>query len=254
MKNKTHSAGPRFLTDSPAGLAVLLLALLLSAQAFSCAQEGQAALLAPGVLRLHILADSDAPADQAVKLRVRSFVLDWFSERQGAVQSKADALRLLKRRGAELTGAIGRQLSEEGVPCRVSLSLTRCYFPTRSYGRAVFPCGFYDAARIRLGSGRGHNWWCVLYPGLCLTEEAWDVSPAPEPPAAGAEPAGSADAKKEEPPALTGIPPSVTFSLRLLPKLRLSVPASAAKDRLLLPAFGTGGAQDAGSSPRPPAL
>lgn len=267
MKTRICGAGPRFLTDSFWGLALLLFALLLSMQTLRRAQENQAALLAPGVLRLHILADSSASADQEVKLQVRSLVLDWLSARRDALSCKADVLRLLKQQGRELTGDIDRRLLAEGVSYRSSLSLARCYFPRRVYGGAVFPCGFYEAARITLGSGRGHNWWCVLYPGLCLTDEAWDLSPAPNPRTAGSaagvspdETAGEgrsngadgAGTQKGGPPASADVPPSVTISFRLLPQLKLSVPVSAPEGGLPFPAFSNGSTQDTSFSLRPP--
>ena len=63
-------------------------------------------------------------------------------------------------------------LKQQGFDYHASLQLTNCYFPTRIYGDYVFPCGYYDAARITLGKGEGHNWWCVLYPQFCFVEEA----------------------------------------------------------------------------------
>ena len=60
----------------------------------------------------------------------------------------------------------------------VQLELTRDYFPSKAYGDLVFPCGVYDAARITIGSGKGRNWWCVLYPSLCFVDSVHAVVPA----------------------------------------------------------------------------
>lgn len=60
-------------------------------------------------------------------------------------------------------------LADSGCEADVDLNLSHDHFPARTYGNAFFPCGYYDAARITIGKGKGRNWWCVLYPGLCFT-------------------------------------------------------------------------------------
>ena len=60
-------------------------------------------------------------------------------------------------------------LKKEGVSYRAQAKVTSCYFPDKRYGDIIFPEGEYEALRITLGSGKGHNWWCVLYPSLCFT-------------------------------------------------------------------------------------
>jgi len=57
------------------------------------------------------------------------------------------------------------------------MELTDCYFPTKTYGDMVFPCGTYEAVRVKIGEGKGHNWWCVLYPPLCFTDSSYAVVP-----------------------------------------------------------------------------
>ena len=67
--------------------------------------------------------------------------------------------------------------SELGIPLDVKLSVSRTFFPTKSYGDLTFPQGMYDAVEIRLGAGRGRNWWCVLYPELCFPDLTHAVVP-----------------------------------------------------------------------------
>ena len=57
------------------------------------------------------------------------------------------------------------------------MEVTECYFPTKTYGDMVFPCGTYDAVRVEIGKGKGHNWWCVLYPPLCFVDSTYAVVP-----------------------------------------------------------------------------
>ena len=68
-------------------------------------------------------------------------------------------------------------IKEQGFSCTADIRLEWAHFPTRIYGELTFPCGVYDAVRVVLGSGSGHNWWCVLYPSLCFTSESFAVMP-----------------------------------------------------------------------------
>lgn len=141
----------------PALLALLLLVALLP-------QKADAPLTAAGVLRLHILANSDSEADQALKLRVRDALLPLFE----AVPTYEDARAFVLDHGAALLEACEAVLRAERVPYGVQLLLGVCDFPDRVYNGVPFPAGAYDALRVVLGDGAGHNWWCVLFPPLCI--------------------------------------------------------------------------------------
>ena len=67
--------------------------------------------------------------------------------------------------------------ADQAAPNGVTVEVTKDYFPTKAYGDMVFPCGTYDAVRITIGQGKGHNWWCVLYPSLCYTDSIRAVVP-----------------------------------------------------------------------------
>ena len=134
------------------------------------------ALLSPGrgnifptapareVLRLHILANSDEAADQAVKLRVRDALLPLFQ----ATPSYADARAFVLDHGAALLELCQQTLAACGVSYGAQLLLGVSQFPDRTYAGVLFPAGAYDALQIVLGAGAGHNWWCVLFPPLCV--------------------------------------------------------------------------------------
>ena len=122
------------------------------------------------VLRLHVLADSDSPADQKLKLQVRNAILRESEEifadagsREEAVAAATEALPRLKAAGdAALIGA--------GSGDRVHVELCRMYFTKRIYeDGTTLPAGNYEALRVIVGSGRGKNWWCMLFPKLCLS-------------------------------------------------------------------------------------
>jgi len=155
----------------------MTLVCLLSAGLLACAgsrarQEALAGRIAPAVLRFHILADSDRRADQQVKLEVRSLILDYLQEKLSPDADKAETTAYVRDHAGEIRDVADRYLENRRMPYRSRLEITNCYFPARSYGSVTFPCGRYDAVRITLGSGQGHNWWCVLYPQFCFLDVA----------------------------------------------------------------------------------
>ncbi len=158
-------------------LGCFILALLLGLGQVQKEREALAGRLAPSILRFHILANSDGKEDQQVKLEVRSLILDYIRKLLPDDAGKAGtAACLLKNRDA-IEHCADRYLSENGFDYQASLQVTQCYFPTRVYDRIVFPCGTYDAVRITLGKGKGHNWWCVLYPRFCFVDAACSETP-----------------------------------------------------------------------------
>ena len=133
-------------------------------------QEALAGRIAPAVLRFHVLADSNRKEDQEIKLEVRSLILDYLREHLSPDAGKAATVDYVRGHSSEIRNLADQYLQTCQVPYRSRLQITNCYFPTRSYGNVTFPCGRYDAVRITLGSGRGHNWWCVLYPQFCFLD------------------------------------------------------------------------------------
>ena len=157
-------------------LPLLLLSLLLSMGNLQKRREALADRIAPSILRFHILANSDSKTDQAVKLEVRSFLLDYIRDHlPESADSKNEVSGWLFKNKTSLETAASRFLAEKQMPYSAALSLERTWFPTRVYDDLVIPCGTYDAARLILGKGKGHNWWCVLYPSLCFLDESHGI-------------------------------------------------------------------------------
>ncbi len=148
----------------------LFTAFLLSMSLRLESSEALAERISPDILRFHVLADSDSSEDQRLKLGVRDLVIDYIRPLLGDEASKEETVALVSSRQQEIESLAHDYLLSQGKDCPVSLTLTRDYFPTKAYGDLVFPCGTYDTARLTIGSGRGHNWWCVLYPPLCYTD------------------------------------------------------------------------------------
>ena len=138
--------------------------------------ENLAAKICPAVLRLHVIGASNSDQDQQVKLQVKSFVVKQISSWNAS--SKDELVLKIQNRQTSLADAIrSYAASELGIPLDVKLSVSRTFFPTKSYGDLTFPQGMYDAVEIRLGAGRGRNWWCVLYPELCFPDLTHAVVP-----------------------------------------------------------------------------
>lgn len=127
---------------------------------------GQQKALAEQMVRLHVVANSDSEADQAVKLRVRDAVLAQASPWLAQAESREEALEILSAHLPELA-RIGAETAGEGVAVTASLE-AEAWFPTKEYEDFALPAGRYTALRLTLGKGEGHNWWCVVFPPLCL--------------------------------------------------------------------------------------
>lgn len=122
-------------------------------------------------VRLHIRAESDSEEDQAVKLKVRDAVLTATEALLGQCESASQAGQLITE-NLELFRETAREtLRKEHAEYDVQVSFGDTYFPVRNYGEATLPAGTYHSLIITLGSGRGHNWWCVMFPPLCYAGE-----------------------------------------------------------------------------------
>lgn len=121
------------------------------------------------VFRLHILANSDEDYDQELKLRVRDKILliseNLFaqcSDVREAVKISQDNLDLLKN-------AAQKVIAFYGYTYDARVYVTKEYFNTRKYDNFTLPAGIYDSLKIEIGEGKGHNWWCVMFPSVCIS-------------------------------------------------------------------------------------
>lgn len=142
----------------------LLLALCVGTMAGVWAQRTQKEITGQ-MVRLHVLAVDDSDTEQAVKLMVRDKVLEYLRPVLENTENAEDAQEIIGAsleniRSAALTAADGRE---------VTVSLSEEYYPTRQYDGFSLPAGKYNSLRVVLGEGKGHNWWCVVYPPLCIT-------------------------------------------------------------------------------------
>ena len=144
----------------------LLIALLVSFAWGTWADRTQQGL-SDKVLRLHVLANSDSAADQALKLKVRDSVLETASAILADCPDRETAERRLFAALPEIEDAARARIAAEGETQTVTAELRPTVFPTREYEDFTLPAGEYLALRVVLGEGEGHNWWCVVFPPLC---------------------------------------------------------------------------------------
>lgn len=158
---------------SKKSLISLTLAIVVLAVSTACfdAESRQSSVSAycdaNSIFRLHIIANSNSTEDQAVKLEVRDAVLEYEAENLDAV-SAAKTREELMTHGAELLEIIEGVLRSNGFDYGAQMLVGTFPFPDREYNGVLYPAGDYDAFRVILGDGAGENWWCVMFPPLCI--------------------------------------------------------------------------------------
>lgn len=128
--------------------------------------------LREGLIRFHVVANSDAPEDQAVKLRVRDAVLDSIRDDLHNVADMDAAREYLQENLSKIGQIANETLHAAGFEETAVVSLCREAFDLRKYETFSLPAGVYESLRIVIGEGQGHNWWCVAFPELCVPATA----------------------------------------------------------------------------------
>lgn len=121
------------------------------------------------VVRLHVLANSDSEEDQALKLKVRDAILSYVSPRVIDSASREEAMKIISIAMNEIENIAQDVVTKEGYAYDVDVTLTLEEYPTRNYEAMSFPSGEYVSLRVLIGEAEGQNWWCVLFPPLCLS-------------------------------------------------------------------------------------
>ena len=158
-------------------IVVLVLALLLVSSALTVVSalgdfRVQCESVSEKVLRLHVLANSDSEEDQQLKLKVRDAILAESDELFFTSQNKAEAMENILKNREQIETLAEDTLRQNGCTHPVEIQLAEVYFNTRTYGDVTMPAGYYDALQVKIGVGAGKNWWCVLFPALCVPSAA----------------------------------------------------------------------------------
>lgn len=133
-----------------------------------CGFEGTCNAIRKDVVRLHILANSDSEADQALKTVVRDAVTEKTVGWLDGVTDEQEALTVIETYLPQLQAVAQQTVYEQGFAYPVQVSLCDMYFSTREYEDITMPAGTYTAVRIEIGQAQGKNWWCVVYPPMCI--------------------------------------------------------------------------------------
>ncbi|MGI6745608.1 MAG: Stage II sporulation protein R (spore_II_R) [Firmicutes bacterium ADurb.Bin300] len=149
-------------------LRALICGLTLAAIFYVTSFASTANSVRSDCVRLHILANSDSDKDQSLKLKVRDVLLKSGEELFSGSVSPDDVKQELEKSKEKLISAAEKVILDEGFEYGVDIYFIEEYFTTRSYGEYTLPAGRYKAVKVVIGEGKGHNWWCVMFPPLCL--------------------------------------------------------------------------------------
>lgn len=140
------------------------------------------------LIRFHVIANSNSPLDQALKYKVRDEIIKTMSPYFAGVEDVSIARRVISGHAGDISAAAGKVIREYGYDYSVTVCMGRYQFPDKTYrldnrqnpdlpGEITLPAGDYEAVRVIIGSGRGANWWCVLFPPLCFVNPLDTVAP-----------------------------------------------------------------------------
>lgn len=148
---------------------VLIACIISIACSCVCSFGEECSFIRENTLRLHILANSDSPADQALKLKIRDAVLSHSGELFSGCDTRQKMVGAAQEQLSDIQRIAEQTAMHNGYDLPVTVSITDMFFETRRYDNVLLPAGTYTAVRIELGEAAGKNWWCVLYPPLCVS-------------------------------------------------------------------------------------
>lgn len=128
--------------------------------------------LSEDLIRLHVVGASDSEEDQRIKLQVRDAIVTYLKDDMNAAGDTQEAKQYLEAKLSDLEQVANTVLKSAGVSDEATVSLGRENFPTRDYDTFSLPAGVYESLRVNIGSAAGRNWWCVVFPSLCLPATA----------------------------------------------------------------------------------
>ena len=212
-----------------------LLALGLGLGGFWLCKQNDQTCFYPGLIRFHIIANSNSVVDQALKYQVRDAIVKDMSGKFAGVKDIITAKKVAQVNIKRVHDLTIQQISNEGKNYPARVEMGRYFFPPRKYNYKVasttgvstreitLPAGRYETVRVVIGQGKGDNWWCVLFPPLCLTDPVGVVKTTKSP----------LKAKETEPAFRLDTPQTVTAWATIPAEAREKAPAEA-KDKVLL--------------------
>lgn len=158
-------------------IAILLISIagihIMKANSLKAAQLQEG--IAHEIIRFHVIANSDSPQDQALKLKVKEALVEEMSIYLSKAEDIYEAREIISSKLANLQTLAQDLIDNYGYSYPVTVSLESCYFPIKVYGDYTFPAGTYEALRVKIGEAEGQNWWCVMFPPLCFVDETYSI-------------------------------------------------------------------------------
>ena len=152
----------------------LVLIILFSIYVFICAfsyVNAVSANISSSVFRLHVIANSDSAEDQNLKYLVRDALIDYMNSVSKNSNSKDEAISIAYQHKSDFYKIAKKVINDNGYDYNVNISIGNFAFPTKNYGDISLPAGYYDALKVEIGNASGQNWWCVMFPPLCILED-----------------------------------------------------------------------------------
>ena len=149
------------------------LVLILAAYALMLMRDRYA--LGKNIIRLHVVGETNSVEDQEIKLMVKDAILDQLEQLLAEAKTKEESRLILMNNLDTIQNTAQNALNQSGVFSDVRISLKKEAFPTRVYDTFTLPAGVYDSLRVVIGEGNGKNWWCVVFPSLCIPAVSEDV-------------------------------------------------------------------------------
>ena len=151
-------------TKTKALICGFIISVLLSFVNFA----GKCDKISENVFRLHIIANSDSRDDQELKLKVRDRILNDFGKELMYIEDLETSKKIVECNLEKIRAIAKEEIEKNGYDYEVSACITDMYFDTRKYGKISLPAGYYNAIRITIGNANGKNWWCVMFPPMCV--------------------------------------------------------------------------------------
>ena len=159
----------KFFTTGSDITKALCIALIFTVLLEFCALDTRCDQVRESVFRLHVIANSDSTDDQELKLKVRDRIIRDSAHLFEGVSSDDEAIEISRKNICAFEKAAKDEITANGYDYSVSVSVSPSYFGTRVYDNITLPAGDYEALRVVIGEGKGKNWWCVMFPPMCLS-------------------------------------------------------------------------------------
>lgn len=140
-------------------------------------RESAREALSTSAIRFHVLANSDSETDQNLKIQVKENVVDYIYDNTGDFKSVEETEQFITDHDEDIKNIAHNTITSKGFDYEVTSSFGKQSFPVKTYGDVTFPAGTYTSYTLSIGKGKGHNWWCVLYPPLCFVDASTGIVP-----------------------------------------------------------------------------